>query len=116
MGWSERQSLAAVLCATLGCNSGLSAGSPFDGGPPVSDASCPVPCGRGQVCEYPGAIGDGADAALSTSPSCVPMPEACTSNQSCGCLWTALCDGADIGVACTYNPSTGYWFAQCIAN
>ena len=43
-------------------------------------------------------------------PTCQPVPTACTSNPSCGCLGPALCGGVD---SCTYDELAGYVVVQC---
>jgi hypothetical protein len=94
------------------CKNSADVGSAFDGGWPDTDASCPVPCEAGRVCEYPGAFsGSLGDAG---TPTCEPMPEACASDPGCGCLVTALCGSVGIGIACGYNPDEAVWTAQCI--
>ncbi len=106
----------ATVGATAACNGTATDPNSFDGSPPLSDAPCPVACGAGQVCEFPGAIGASGDANASAAASCQPMPASCEGNANCGCLWLALCGGGGgVGINCSYNPGAGNWTAQCIA-
>jgi hypothetical protein len=94
------------------CNNDADTGLAFDGGWPDTDASCPVPCEAGHVCEYPGGFsGSLRDAG---TPTCEPMPASCASDPGCGCLVTALCGNVAIGIACGYDPDDQVWTAQCI--
>jgi hypothetical protein len=70
----------------------------------ATSSPCSPDCNAGEFCFATGA----PDAA--PPPTCQPVPTACTSNPSCGCLGPALCGGVD---SCTYDELAGYVVVHC---